>query len=96
MKCIKQMLRDIYAIGDVAGPPLLAHAACHEGVVAAEHLAGKNPHAIDPTEYSWLYLLSASSCFSVGYTRELLKRKSIKYNVGKLPFYGKWKSCSIK
>ena len=36
----------IYAIGDVAGPPLLAHAASHEGVVAAEHLAGKKPHAI--------------------------------------------------
>ena len=36
-----------YAIGDVSGPPLLAHAASHEGVVAAEHLSGLHPHAID-------------------------------------------------
>ena len=38
---------NINAIGDVAGAPLLAHAASHEGVVAAEHLSGKNPHPID-------------------------------------------------
>lgn len=31
--------KGVYAIGDVSGPPLLAHAASHEGVVAAEHLA---------------------------------------------------------
>jgi dihydrolipoamide dehydrogenase len=41
----------IYAIGDVAGAPLLAHAASHEGVVAAEHLAGEKPHAIDPMKW---------------------------------------------
>jgi dihydrolipoamide dehydrogenase len=36
----------IYAIGDVAGSPWLAHVASHEGVIAAEHIAGKHPHAM--------------------------------------------------
>src|SRR5690606_31908144 len=39
--------KGIYAIGDVAGPPLLAHAASHEGVIAAEHIAGLHPHKLD-------------------------------------------------
>ena len=39
----------LYAIGDVAGPPLLAHVASHEGIVAADHIAGKATHGIDRT-----------------------------------------------
>jgi dihydrolipoamide dehydrogenase len=34
----------VYAVGDVAGPPMLAHKASHEGIVAAEHIADANPH----------------------------------------------------
>jgi dihydrolipoamide dehydrogenase len=40
-------LDGIYAVGDVAGPPWLAHVATHEGIIAAEHLAGQHPHALD-------------------------------------------------
>jgi dihydrolipoamide dehydrogenase len=38
----------IYAIGDVTGGPWLAHKASHEGVIAAEAIAGGHPHAMDP------------------------------------------------
>ncbi|UCG76018.1 MAG: dihydrolipoyl dehydrogenase [Gemmatimonadota bacterium] len=36
----------VYAVGDVAGPPMLAHKASHEGIVAAEHIADANPHPV--------------------------------------------------
>lgn len=86
-------LPHIYAIGDVAGPPLLAHAASHEGVVAAEHFCGKNPHKIDP-----LNIPGCTYCqpqvASVGYTEKALKEKKIKYSVGKLPFMANGKAVA--
>lgn len=86
-------LSHIYAIGDVAGPPLLAHAASHEGVVAAEHLSGKKPHKIDP-----LNIPGCTYCqpqvASVGYTEKALKEKKIKYSVGKLPFMANGKAVA--
>ena len=83
----------IYAIGDIAGPPLLAHAASHEGVVAAEHLAGKNPHAIDP-----LNIAGCTYCqpqvASIGMTEQTLKDKKIKHTVGKIPFMANGKAVA--
>ncbi len=84
---------NIYAIGDVAGPPLLAHAAAHEGVIVAEHLSGKSPHPIDK-----LNIPSCTYCqpqvASVGHTEEKLKQENIKYNVGKLPFIANGKAIA--
>ncbi|MCY4523920.1 MAG: dihydrolipoyl dehydrogenase, partial [Halobacteriovoraceae bacterium] len=83
----------IYAIGDVAGPPLLAHAASHEGIVAVEHLAGLNPHPINP-----LNIPGCTYCqpqvASVGFTEKALKEKKIKYSVGKLPFSANGKAVA--
>lgn len=83
----------IYAIGDVSGPPLLAHAASHEGIIAAEHLSGKNPHPIDP-----LNIPGCTYCqpqvASVGYTERALKEKGIAYKVGKLPFVANGKAIA--
>ncbi|MBT3583555.1 MAG: dihydrolipoyl dehydrogenase [Halobacteriovoraceae bacterium] len=83
----------IYAIGDVAGPPLLAHAASHEGVIAAEHIAGKNPHAL-----SKLNIAGCTYCqpqvASIGYTERALKEAGIEYNVGKLPFVANGKAVA--
>lgn len=83
----------IYAIGDVAGPPLLAHAASHEGVVAAEHLAGKNPHAIDK-----LNIAGCTYCqpqvASVGLTERACKEQKIEYKVGKAPFMANGKAIA--
>ena len=84
---------NIYAIGDVAGPPLLAHAASHEGVVAAEHLAGKHPHAIDKMNIAGCTYCQPQVA-SVGYTERELKAKGIEYKVGKLPFVANGKAVA--
>ena len=83
----------IYAIGDVSGAPLLAHAASHEGVVAAEHLAGKKPHAIDKMNIPGCTYCQPQVA-SVGYTERALKEKKIKYTVGKLPFMANGKAVA--
>ncbi len=83
----------IYAIGDVAGPPLLAHAASHEGVVAAEHIAGLKPHAIDKMNIPGCTYCQPQVA-SVGYTERALKEKGIKYTVGKLPFMANGKAVA--
>ncbi len=83
----------IYAIGDVSGAPLLAHAASHEGVVAAEHIAGKKPHAIDKMNIAGCTYCQPQVA-SVGYTERALKEKGIKYNVGKLPFTANGKALA--
>jgi dihydrolipoamide dehydrogenase len=74
-----------YAIGDVAGPPLLAHKGSREGIVAAEAIAGQKPHAID---YSGVP--GATYCHpevaSVGYTEEKCKELGLEYVVGRFPF----------
>ena len=84
---------NIYAIGDVSGPPLLAHAASHEGVVAAEHLCGGHPHAIDK-----MNIAGCTYCYpqvaSVGYTERALKEKNIPYSMGKLPFRANGKAMA--
>jgi dihydrolipoamide dehydrogenase len=86
-------VKGIYAIGDVSGPPLLAHAASHEGVVAAEHLSGHHPHAIDK-----LNIPGCTYCqpqvASVGYTERALKEKGIEYKVGKAPFTANGKAIA--
>lgn len=83
----------VYAIGDVAGPPLLAHAASHEGVVAAEHLSGKHPHAIDK-----LNIPGCTYCqpqvASVGLTERACKEQKLEYKVGKIPFMANGKAIA--
>jgi dihydrolipoamide dehydrogenase len=46
----------VYAIGDVAGAPWLAHKASHEGIICIEKIAGLNPHPLDPTKIPRLHL----------------------------------------
>jgi dihydrolipoamide dehydrogenase len=84
---------NIYAIGDVAGPPLLAHAASHEGVIAAEHIAGQKPHKLDKMNIAGCTYCQPQVA-SVGYTERALKEKKIKYTVGKLPFAANGKAVA--
>jgi len=74
-----------YAIGDVAGPPLLAHKGSREGMVAAEAIAGQTPHAIDYTNVP-----GATYCHpevaSIGLTEEACKERKLDYVVGRFPF----------
>jgi len=75
----------VYAIGDVAGPPMLAHKGQREGVVVAERIAGQNPH---PVNYG--NIPNATYCHpevaSIGLTEEACKAQQIDYRVGKFPF----------
>jgi dihydrolipoamide dehydrogenase len=74
-----------YAIGDVAGPPMLAHKGSREGVYVAELLAGKNPH---PIKYD--NVPSVTYCHpevaSIGLTEDQCKEKKVDYVVGRFPF----------
>jgi dihydrolipoamide dehydrogenase len=54
--------KGIYAIGDVAGPPMLAHKAEHEAIHCVEAIASGNSHELQKTTHSRLYLLPASGC----------------------------------
>ena len=77
--------KGIYAIGDVAGPPMLAHKGEREGVVLAELLAGKSSHGMD-----YGNIPNATYCHpevaSVGLTEQQCKDKKLDYKVGKFPF----------
>ena len=78
--------KGIYAIGDVAGPPMLAHKGQREGVVFAEFLAGEKH--VHPVNYG--NIPSATYCHpevaSIGMTEAQVKEKKIDYKVGKFPF----------
>jgi dihydrolipoamide dehydrogenase len=74
-----------YAIGDVAGPPLLAHKGSREGMVAAEAIAGQQPHAIDYTNVPGCTYCHPEVA-SVGYTEEKCKELKLEYVVGRFPF----------
>jgi dihydrolipoamide dehydrogenase len=75
----------VYCIGDVAGPPMLAHKGSREGVVVAERLAGHKPH---PIRYD--NVPSVTYCHpevaSIGMTEEQAKEKKVDYQVGRFPF----------
>jgi dihydrolipoamide dehydrogenase len=75
----------IYAIGDVIGGLQLAHVASHEGIVAVEHIAGKNPA---PIQYHLVSrcIYSNPEVSSVGITEEQAKEKGHKVKVGKFSF----------
>src|SRR5215212_5315312 len=78
--------KGIYAIGDVAGPPMLAHKGSREGVVLAEYLAGTQH--VHPVNYG--NIPNATYCHpevaSVGLTEAQCKDKKLDYKVGKFPF----------
>ncbi|HEY8166984.1 MAG TPA: dihydrolipoyl dehydrogenase [Gemmatimonadaceae bacterium] len=78
--------KGIYAIGDVAGPPMLAHKGSREGVVLAELLAGQQH--VHPVNYG--NIPNATYCHpevaSIGLTEQQCKDKKLEYKVGKFPF----------
>lgn len=75
----------IYAIGDVAGPPWLAHVATHEGIIAAEHLAGLHPHSLDYDNIPGCTYCQPQVA-STGLTERDAKAAGIEYKIGKFPF----------
>ena len=84
----------VYAIGDVAGPPLLAHKAMAEGVVAAEAIAGRDPR---PLEYA--NVPSCTYCrpqiASIGLTEGKARENGREVTVGKFPFTASGKAEAL-
>jgi dihydrolipoamide dehydrogenase len=84
----------IYAIGDVAGPPLLAHKAEHEGVICVEAIKGLHPHPMDK-----LLIPGCTYCSpqiaSVGLTEQAAKDKKLDIRVGRFPFVGNGKAIAL-
>lgn len=75
----------IYAIGDCVGGMQLAHVASHEGIIAVEHIAGKNPLPLDDiTVPRCVY--SNPEAASVGFTEEEAREQGFDVKVGKFPF----------
>ncbi len=84
----------IYAIGDVAGAPWLAHKASHEGIIAAEAIAGGQPHKITKTNIAGC-TYSNPQVASVGLTEEAAKAAGYKIKVGRFPFYANAKALIL-
>lgn len=84
---------NIYAIGDVIGPPQLAHVASHEGIIAAEVIAGEHPHALD-----YGAIAACTYCqpqvASIGMTEKAAREAGKKYRVGKFPFTASGKAVA--
>jgi dihydrolipoamide dehydrogenase len=84
----------LYAIGDVAGPPMLAHKAEHEGVICVEAIKGLHPHAMDKS-----LIPGCTYCFpqiaSVGLTEQAAKDKKLDIRVGRFPFIGNGKAVAL-
>ena len=84
----------IYAIGDLTGPPWLAHKASHEGIICVEAIAGLHPHAMDT-----LNIPGCTYCrpqvASVGLTEAAAKARGYEVKVGRFPFIGNGKAIAM-
>src|SRR5882724_12000875 len=84
----------IYAIGDVAGPPMLAHKAEHEGVICVEAIKGLHPHPMDKN-----LIPGCTYCHpqvaSVGLTEARAKEDGREIRVGRFPFVGNGKAIAL-
>jgi dihydrolipoamide dehydrogenase len=75
----------VYAIGDVVRPPLLAHKAMHEGIVAAEAIAGREPEPID-VEWVPRCTYSQPQVASLGISEAEALQRGRKVKIGRFPF----------
>lgn len=84
----------IYAIGDIAGAPWLAHKASHEGVLVAELIAGKTVHPIKPGSIAGCTYCHPQVA-SVGLTEAAAKEAGHDIKVGRFPFMGNGKAIAL-
>jgi dihydrolipoamide dehydrogenase len=84
----------IWAIGDVTAPPWLAHKASHEGVIAAEAIAGKHPHPMDPRNIPGCTYCRPQIA-SVGLTEAKAREAGYEVKVGTFPFIGNGKAIAL-
>ncbi len=90
----KTNIGGIFAIGDLAGAPWLAHKASHEGVMVAEIIAGKSPNPINYGD-----IAGCTYCYpqiaSVGITEEKAKKNGREIKVGRFPFTANGKALAL-
>ncbi|MDZ4095005.1 MAG: dihydrolipoyl dehydrogenase [Paracoccaceae bacterium] len=84
----------LYAIGDIAGAPWLAHKASHEGVMVAELIAGGHPHPIKPGSIAGCTYCHPQIA-SVGMTEAKAKEAGFDIKVGRFPFIGNGKAIAL-
>ena len=84
----------VWAIGDITAPPWLAHKASHEGVIAAEAIAGKHPHAMDVRNIPGCTYCHPQVA-SVGLTEAKAKEAGYELKVGTFPFIGNGKAIAL-
>ncbi|RZO36185.1 MAG: dihydrolipoyl dehydrogenase [Rhodospirillaceae bacterium] len=84
----------VYAIGDLAGPPWLAHKASHEGVICVEKIAGEKPHPLNKS-----LIPGCTYCrpqvASVGMTEAAAIDAGYQVKVGRFPFLGNGKAIAL-
>jgi dihydrolipoamide dehydrogenase len=90
----KTSVPGIYAIGDVAGPPMLAHKAEHEGVICVEAIKGLHPHPIDKNLIPGCTYCQPQVA-SVGLTEARAKEGGHEIRVGRFPFVGNGKAIAL-
>ncbi len=85
----------VYAIGDLVGPPWLAHKASHEGIICVEKIAGlPDVHPLDVTRIpGCTYCMPQVA--SVGLTEKAAKEKGYEIKVGRFPFIGNGKAIAL-
>ncbi|SLN09733.1 Dihydrolipoyl dehydrogenase [Roseovarius litorisediminis] len=84
----------LYAIGDIAGAPWLAHKASHEGVMVAELIAGGHPHPVKPESIAGCTYCHPQVA-SVGLTEAKAKEAGYDIKVGRFPFIGNGKAIAL-
>ncbi len=90
----KTNIPGIYAIGDVCGPPMLAHKAEHEGVICIEAIKGMHPHPMDKLKIPGCTYCTPQIA-SVGLTEAAAKAKGLDIRFGRFPFIGNGKAIAL-
>ncbi len=84
----------VYAIGDITGPPLLAHVASHEGTICVEALAGQNPHTLDYNSIPGCTYCHPQVA-SIGMTEAKAREAGYEVKIGKFPYTASGKARAI-
>ena len=87
-------LKGVYAIGDLAGAPWLAHKASHEGVMVAELIAGRSVHPVRPSAIAGCTYCHPQIA-SVGLTEDAARAGGREIRVGRFPFIGNGKAIAL-
>ena len=84
----------VWAIGDITGPPMLAHKAEHEGVICVERIAGLEPHTMDKAKIPGCTYCHPQVA-SVGFTEAKAREAGHEVRVGRFPFLGNGKAIAL-